>query len=189
MTQIDTHAAARRSLKLSHQTQISGLSTLLRRHGLMPLPGHQPHQLGRREPIALSNGEIEIRAFAVERCHSLRHLGRDTYPKAAIASAPADGSQKAAREASGQPQNFGLLEIHTGDVFSTDMKAIGGRLRDPLLSQHVQCDQLDLLQGVALPLMQRLEALHRQVEVHPVGVWCSQETIESTEGYVALTDK
>ncbi|CEG51218.1 hypothetical protein PXNS11_150184 [Stutzerimonas xanthomarina] len=155
----------------------------------MLFPSHQPHQLSWRKPVALGTRQTQIRAFARERCEAFSHFNGKPNAKAAVTCAPADGSLKAPREPPWQPQNIGLLTVHTGNIFSADMEAVGRVLSYALLGEHVQDNQLNFLQCVAFAVLQRLKRLDRKVKIDSVGVCARREPLLTTDRHTALANQ
>ena len=155
----------------------------------MLFPSHQPHQLSWRKPVTLGTRQTQIRAFARERCEAFSHFNGKPNAKAAVTCAPADGSLKAPREPPWQPQNIGLLTVHTGNIFSADMKAVGRMLCYALLREHVQDNQLNFLQRVALAFLQRFERLDGKIKIDSVGVCTRRKPLLTTDRHITFANQ
>ncbi|MCY1554347.1 hypothetical protein D9M68_909130 [compost metagenome] len=106
----------------------------------MTLPRNQPHQLSRGQSIGFGRGQVEQWSLAGKRHPAGTGLHRQLHTKTAIAGSAADLADEAHVETTGQTKNVRLFFVHAGDVFGSNMEAIGKRFSYALLLQHAHDD-------------------------------------------------
>ncbi|MEO1827890.1 MAG: hypothetical protein ABGX82_03590 [Pseudomonas sp.] len=131
----------------------------------MTLQRIQAIQLGWRKTVHFGAGQQQIRPFALKRESTVGCLSCKRYAETTLPGTSVNGGCKAAGVATRQAKDFSLLVVHRRYGVRINTKAIGNGLSSPLLREHIQGNELYLLQRIAFALLQHLMLLTGQKNV------------------------